>query len=183
MAWLSPARQKEIDEIIRELKALSNSSDLNEIIQASGLEIAMYDFNADGRKDISGAIVKKGYDDFEKTTILINKDTSENRKIFTIAHEFGHYALGHLNHNSQKLYRIDFKSEYYPEDDEIRKQELEANYFAGAILMPQDVMLRIIQEFNGANLPIPEIAKAFKVSESAVRTRIDWIKRNLEQQN
>ena len=122
-----------------------------------------------------GAIVLKGYKELglPRDTILLNSKKPSTNQLFTLAHEFGHYILGHHKQGNGVLFRIDFFSDNYPDDKKVQTQELEANYFAGAILMPRDVILKYKDKLHNR-----EIAEELGVSESAVATRIDWINKN-----
>ena len=71
--------------------------------------------------------------------IKINsKIKNEGRKRFTIAHELGHYIL-HKNKNYINCTMEDFY------DWTGRKQiETEANYFASELLMPSEIVLKLV---------------------------------------
>ena len=178
MIWLTLDRQKEIDKKILELQTLYATSDLLQLIKGSQLDILQYDFN---NSDILGAIVYKGYrisnrdKPFDKDTILINEVKSSNNQHFTLAHEFGHYVLGHRREGI--AFRIDFSSSHYSNNEKIKIEELEANYFAGAILMPEDLILKVR---DIASISTEEIASIFGVSKNAVDVRIKWIEKNSE---
>ena len=59
-------------------------------------------------------------------TIVINSDDSEDRQAYTIAHEIGHYILGH-----GRQFCIVFQ------DKQLNKIEQDANLFAEELLMPK----------------------------------------------
>ncbi|MDR0697355.1 MAG: ImmA/IrrE family metallo-endopeptidase [Christensenellaceae bacterium] len=85
-----------------------------------------------------GALVK--VPDYPPHIIVRNNITPSGRKNFTIAHELGHYILGHNLYNTSI-----FCNNINEEDETISKQENEANYFARCFLLPHD---RIIKEFT-----------------------------------
>lgn len=163
---LSTKKRNDIDEIIEEILSETNKSypedDLEEIIKSYNGKITMweYDFGDDSDK-ISGAIAYPPNGDIR---IFINKDISPARKTFTIAHEFAHFVL----HNGERKFRLDFSDKY---TDTEAKDELEANYFAGALLMPES-MFRLIN-----NLVEDDhiLARRFGVSVSAVKARKRWL--------
>lgn len=65
--------------------------------------------------------------------IMINSEiTNEGRKNFTIAHELGHFFLGHELKNGQC-----FDTEILEDDSAVNEIEREANYFASCLLMPE----------------------------------------------
>jgi len=86
---------------------------------------------------------------------------SNERKIFTLAHELGHLLL----HPDSFL---------DSEQKEINKQEKEANAFAGYFLMPDDFFRKKIEESKGLHLIdlVFHIKRIFKVSYKAVLTRL-----------
>jgi Zn-dependent peptidase ImmA (M78 family) len=100
--------------------------------------------------------------------IIINKDKirypfleSRDRRLnFTIAHELGHIFLDHLSIPD----RLKTNTERYLED-------LEANEFAGNLLMPENLMLK----YNFVS--VPAAAKHFNVSSAAMRRRLNNLQR------
>lgn len=107
-------------------------------------------------------------------TILINSSKLEVWQHFTLAHELGHYFLhqdilrkeegfvdgGAWLDGPNILYRI------YGENAQL---ELEANNFAGSLIMPADLVRRA-WEVTGGN--VEECAKIFKVSTVAMSVRL-----------
>lgn len=90
-----------------------------------------------------------------------NFNNSSDRRInFTLAHELGHLFLNHC-----KIYSDD-KTE-----EQIKYEELEANEFAGQLLMPEKEILAINKNTH------EDIAKHFNVSKSAVYIRLNNLKR------
>jgi Zn-dependent peptidase ImmA (M78 family) len=104
-----------------------------------------------------------------KVTIYYNPNHHENRRRFTIAHELGHYILGHLNEN-QKLYR-DFTNDF--QTNTYNPKEVEANKIAARILMPEDKIRFLI--FEKGITSIKKLAKIMKVSEVAMKYRLQNI--------
>lgn len=72
--------------------------------------------------------IKSGYLDAENKTICINAKDCSERKRFTIAHELGHFCLGHGS-----SLRDTSKADWYVVNTE---HEREANLFAAELLMP-----------------------------------------------
>lgn len=113
-------------------------------------------------------------DENGKVTIRYNPHHHENRQRFTIAHELGHYILGHLNDSNTKEFRDfanNFKSSTY------NPKEVAANKFAARILMPEDKLDFLI--YKKGVTSIKELAKIMKVSEAAMLYRLKnlgWIK-------
>lgn len=117
------------------------------------------------RSDISGMIKKEN----GKTTIYVNSKEPLIRKRFTVAHELGHYFLGHLGENDKIIHR---KNDLYSSD----KNESEANAFAAALLMNQYKFKELYKKLDYIGVPIEliieQIASTFKVSKIAVKIRL-----------
>jgi Zn-dependent peptidase ImmA (M78 family) len=96
-------------------------------------------------------------------TILANNSKPIHRMRFSLAHELGHYLIPWHYWESIRLERIP-KYDY-----QHRRMEMEANYFAGEVLMPYEQFYPMI------NKPIIELTKIFEVSSQAVRKRIETI--------
>lgn len=121
--------------------------------------------------EMSGAIERRD----DGWVIVVNKDHSENRKRFTVAHEIGHFVLHYRDlgngTNDTKRYRADEREGAYENWIDI-EHEREANGFATGILMPVQLVRRQYRAMEGLN-DIPErMAPLFGVSEAAMRYRI-----------
>lgn len=82
--------------------------------------------------------------------ILYDEDDSAHRQRWGIAHELGHIYLGH--------------------NKDERKQEIEANFFAAQLLMPE-IVLRYSKKLK-KQLSYNDIVTFFDVSPEAARKRI-----------
>lgn len=127
-------------------------------------------------KDISGVLFK---DEQGGWKILLNKEDSLTRKLFTFAHELGHYFL-HKDKNS-KFIDSQFGTVCYNRIEETKYQdlELEANEFAGILIMPQSIVdkeIGILKKKLGTDTIdskfIAILANHFKVSPIAMLTRL-----------
>ncbi|WP_312420627.1 XRE family transcriptional regulator [Epilithonimonas sp.] len=90
--------------------------DIFSILESSG--IILYEINEDEKFDGVSFITDKGY-----PVIIVNKNFSNDRKRFTIAHELGHILM----HNENNFPISSF-----------REKEKEANQFASEFLMPEN---------------------------------------------
>lgn len=136
--------------------------------------------------DISGALMFKNGSHF----IICNINHSENRKKFTIAHELGHYFLKH-SHDQEfgrdglfidKKEHFIFRNEHSATGEE--RQEVEANAFAAALLMPESMVREEMQKLSnvgfdfydedetGAPPIIKTLANKFQVSTTAMTFRV-----------
>ncbi len=89
--------------------------------------------------------------------ILYNQEEYAPRVKFSILHEFGHYYLGH------------FPKEHY-EEDEYGRIEVETNFFAAQILMPEQILNELKK--RGAVISVEFLQRHFGVSEEAAQKRI-----------
>lgn len=101
-----------------------------------------------------------GYYDHQTNTIIVNDEQPATRKIFTVAHELGHYIL-HEGRNN----RYD---EYHRYTSEEVKREFEANDFAAKLLMPVN---KFVESFHRNNGILLDIAYEFGVSVRACEVR------------
>ena len=108
----------------------------------------------------------------EVTRIFVEQSDPPYRKRFSIAHELGHHFL-HLREEGEIVdKRVDMFREREPLDGQIsdeRVREIHANWFAAALLMPEDLVRT--EWANGPHLS--RMAKVFNVSEEAMGYRLD----------
>lgn len=87
------------------------------------------------------------------------------RRRFTIAHELGHWYL-HADQSADGQYRRFCRG---PDLRSTRSEEGEANQFAGALLMPEELLAEAAKELQ---MNVPLLAKRFDVSVPAMRLRL-----------
>ncbi|HEY3375537.1 MAG TPA: ImmA/IrrE family metallo-endopeptidase [Candidatus Aquicultor sp.] len=128
--------------------------DLNVILEANALILKKGMF---AESNVSGAF------DRRSSTIYIAMDEPPERQAFTVAHEIGHFKL-HANMDTELLYRqtMQFATA------EIEKQEQIANWFAAALLMPADAVMRLWKTTKD----VDELSRIFGVSKSAMYFRL-----------
>lgn len=102
------------------------------------------------------------------TEIVIRFDATEPpvRQRFTIAHELGHFALGHLQ-SGQTCFR-DTKAQFYSVQRDPR--ETMANQFAAELLMPEQIVKHLVLERH--LMDVTRLANVFGVSEPAMGFRL-----------
>lgn len=119
--------------------------------------------------DISGLLAISN----EKVIISYNKAEDNKRSRFTVAHELGHYFLHSKNQPFfiDKTPKIMYRNNASSTGEVLKERE--ANAFAAAILMPQELISKELANFSfGADAIIKELAKVFKVSEQAMSFRL-----------
>jgi len=132
---------------------------------ATALGLTGY-YSSDYGDGISGAIVpgsetiKPGTSGF---AIIVNKNEPITRRRFTIAHEIAHYLLHKdligTGLSDSVLYRSGLSN----------KQEVEANKLAADLLMPYELIDKLI---DSGITNIDDIADKLNVSRSAIRIRL-----------
>lgn len=91
--------------------------------------------------------------------IFYNQEDRDERIKFSMLHETGHYLLNHkLDTNDEKLYE---------------KQEIETNYFAAQLLMPEQVLIEM--QKRGKRITVGFLVDAFKVSKEAANKRVETL--------
>lgn len=126
--------------------------------------------------DISGFLFRD--ETTGKSIICVNENHTTNRKRFTIAHELGHFLLhnGSEDTHIDRGFTINFRNSI--SSQAINKREIEANAFAAALLMPEELLIPAVLEKleNGVDIVdesgLKDIAKKFKVSEHALCIRL-----------
>ena len=138
---------------------------VDRIAVSQGCEIRQSDL-----KEVSGILVRSP----EANVIGVNRNHSETRRRFTIAHELGHLLL----HDGQSVtfdrdFRVSLRSGESSTGANL--EEVEANFFAASLLMPDSMLLaddraRTI-ELEDADA-MKDLAQAFKVSTQAMTLRL-----------
>ncbi|MDR2440743.1 MAG: ImmA/IrrE family metallo-endopeptidase [Planctomycetaceae bacterium] len=105
-----------------------------------------------------------GFIDVSKNTIAVNGEDSPARQNFTIAHELGHYLLGHDLDGTEYtcLFRDPTKQKNTP-------IEQEANCFAANLLVPTMMLQRYLDRFSFAD--DEQLSRIFGVSTDVIRFR------------
>lgn len=99
--------------------------------------------------------------------ILYRESDSTNRKRFTIAHELAHCCL-HMDSNEKR--HIEFRIDEQSSD----KKEIEANTFAGELLIPENALKKLIGESKYLSIQtIKTLSNIFMVSENVMKARLE----------
>lgn len=119
------------------------------------------------KKSLDDEISGELYRDQEEGNwvIVVNRNQTEARQRFTIAHELGHYVL-HRNESDV------FEDEIFFRSDEKDLSEYQADNFAAELLMPKELFASALNE-KGCS--IETLAKKFGVSYVATRIRLNNI--------
>jgi Zn-dependent peptidase ImmA (M78 family) len=126
------------------------------IAQQLGLQV----FTAGLANDVSGMLVKRPGEDAQ---IYINGSDSRNRQRFTCAHELGHYVK-RSGAGQDAWSTIDYRSSLASQG--VDADEIYANQFAAALLMPAPLVQDLMDRHGNATL-----AHQFGVSTDAMSFR------------
>jgi len=116
------------------------------------------------------------YRDEKQAVILVNANHSRTRQRFSIAHELGHFRLHRSPIFVDKRVRINFRDSRSALG--IQPEEIQANRFAAALLMPEQwVLAEVNRQREHGKTPdddrvIRELARVFAVSPEAVQHRL-----------
>lgn len=91
--------------------------------------------------------------------IIYNENQHKNRIRFSIAHEFGHIIMGHLNDERTEIDRGGLSDFLY------YHMEGEANTFAGNFLVPPII---VKERLGGREISVDFIRRSFEVSKTSV---------------
>lgn len=120
-------------------------------------------------KEFSGLLLRKN----GVAYIGVNNKESELRQRFTIAHELGHLFL-HTNDDAF-IDHINHRDNSYGVGIKRSRQEIEANAFAAALLIPLKHLVQDFKEMKGDDLEdrdIERLAHKYQVSKEAMTYRI-----------
>lgn len=143
--------RSKVRSILENLNVKEAPIPVEKVANLFSLEVVYYPKFPDS---VSGTIIK----DEDLHAIGINQNHPEVRQRFTIAHEIGHYIMGH---DENKILDDTF--------DKNTDKEREANKFASELLMPYDLLKSDIEK---ETQDIPGLARKYKVSEQAMSIRL-----------
>jgi Zn-dependent peptidase ImmA (M78 family) len=160
--------EKRADEILRETNAWQIPVPIDHVARRLSLTTEAGILG----EDISGAlVVEKG-----RGAIGYNSTHARVRQRFTIAHEIGHYVL-HIKNPLQSRLFVDGYVAFRNDESSVGNdwQEVEANAFGAALLMPANL---VREEIKQRKLDLDDeddlntLAKQFHVSPAAMSYRL-----------
>ena len=132
----------------------------SEIAKNNGIKVYTVDFS-----ELPHSFqVSSGFIDAETNTMYINSADNPKRRNFTIAHELGHYFLGHTQKSEyETLFRLTTKERNHSQ------LEKDANCFAANLLVPEQMLKKIIQKYPF--ITNRSLSNVFGVSEEVIYNR------------
>lgn len=154
---MDSVRQK-ADDLLKALGIEQPPVDVEAIAKALGFMVVPFEFP----DNQSGVVFIEG----ETKAIGVNASHAPTRRRFTVAHELGHYLLGHEDYHAGTEF---LRRQGAPKwADPAYRQEREADRFAAELLMPS--------KFLRADLSRPQnlkdLARRYQVSEQAMVIQI-----------
>ncbi len=160
---------RKVSEILTKIGVSTLPVKVDDIAKSLGVDVVPYPFD----DDISGTLIIDG----DIGTIGYNQYESRVRRRFTIAHELGHFEL-HRDRSTMfldKQFKVHFRSNASKHSEEIQEMEQEANAFAAALLMPEDLIRNQVKDVDidlGSEEGIRHLARVFDVSTQAMSFRL-----------
>jgi len=110
--------------------------------------------------------------------LWVNQLDPPVRQRFTIAHELGHWFLGHLQKgqavtDSSAAFGQGLAFRTVPAAAPLPPRERAANHFAAALLMPRPLLLEWVDRDPRYLTNLTPLARTFDVSVQALRIRLD----------
>jgi Zn-dependent peptidase ImmA (M78 family) len=149
--------------------------DVKYLAQRLGIHVVHLDLNRDG---LSGMLITQPE---LVPTIVVHATHPEVRQRFTIAHELGHFVLGHHKRDAGHVL-VDRTYTYRgPRASEgLDAIEVAANHFASALLMPTSLMMWAMREYAidpaFDDDDIENLANKFNVSLQAMTIRLSSLR-------
>ena len=161
--------EREARRVLNELTVRTTPVDVSAIAEQLGAEIRYRRFD----DDISGLLVR----DADSKVIGVHVDHSKTRQRFTIAHEIGHLVMhkgdDRVIVEHLRITKVNWRDNVSAQATD--REEIEANQFAAALLMPSDELqeyVRIVAPHGANEGHVQTLARKFNVSAQSMRFRL-----------
>lgn len=161
----NPRLEARAEKLLNDEGVLREPVPIENLARRLGAELSFQPFE----KDMSGMLYREG----QRVVIGVNSTHATTRQRFSIAHEIGHLLL----HKGRPMF-IDRDGRLNRRDEVSTlgtdTEEIEANSFAAALLMPQPLLAEAVSRLHRNDQPVsPEVlAKRFEVSVQAMEYRL-----------
>lgn len=147
---------------VHKMMSLENADYVDPAEVAKSLGYRIIDVDFDEKENIMGMVFR----DHKTQAILISNNVSEDEQRFITAHEIGHVVLHHDFDEDDKDYvEVDF---YRDTQDELSAKEIEANFFAASLLIPENTARRVWKKLHD----VDDFADFFSVSKRVASQRL-----------
>lgn len=144
--------------------------DISTILFKMGIRVQSYDFtklDKNSNNRILGAMIANDND----LALLYSQGETKNRNRFTLAHELAHCCKAHLD--DQKMPYIEYRHDGVVTD----QHEIEANIFAGELLIPTTELRKVLSiEYPNSFPCVTRLSEIFAVSVNVVKGRLNYLK-------
>jgi Zn-dependent peptidase ImmA (M78 family) len=164
--------EAEADRLLKEYDIRKPPVPVGDIAHGEGAQIARHRFEGSE----SGFILRDG----KLVIIGVNTLTSRRRQRFTIGHELGHMLLHQGKLIVDQSIRMNFRDDVSGMATDA--EEIEANTFAAALLMPRHLIVEHLESYLGRVTPgkqqlsredlVAQLAREFDVSAEAMGYRL-----------
>jgi Zn-dependent peptidase ImmA (M78 family) len=160
--------EQKAEALLAEMEIVRPPINVEKVAHHLGIEIVQEPFE----NDLCGVLIRKN----NHAVIGVNKSHARVRQRFTMAHEVAHFHLRHVGEifvDEHVLNKRDGRSSYA-----IDPQEIEANSFAAALLMPASMVERAVVDRITKNPSLSlstlttDLAEKFQVSQQAMGYRL-----------
>lgn len=165
---LKRIRNKTASDLLKEYDIKNEPPiDISLLLEKIGISLIAKDFSTLEKNSnyennsILGAAISKDDD----LAIFYKENDTYHRKIFTIAHELGHCCKHSEN---LKIEHIELRTV-----NSMDRHEIEANIFAGELLIPYTALKNIYDDFLIPSLKY--LSKIFNVSTNVMAARLDYL--------
>lgn len=148
-------------QLLRDSHVRKPPVDLRHIATHCGLRYEEVDYFPD---DVDALIISAE----DGPVAVVNKNQSNNRRRFSLAHELGHFVLHRDGSVLEAAISIDSPPTADPSEDRTSVAEREANLFAGELLVP----VAFLKEHFRPGMTAADVATLFEVSESVAAIAI-----------
>ena len=160
------------ERLVEQLRIVDPPVDVRRIANEFGIRVIETDLG----EEVSGILVTGG----DTRVIFVRKRDPAYRKRLSIAHEFGHYYLGHQFEAGEHVHvdRGHLVIQRGPMASEgVDLKEIEANQFAATLLMPSQILMKEARSLGAAlsERDISKLAGRFMVSDQAMTIRLTSI--------
>ncbi|MDP9470649.1 MAG: ImmA/IrrE family metallo-endopeptidase [Chloroflexota bacterium] len=162
--------EAEAQQILRTQGITRPPVPVEQIARAMGVRVAFEPFEG----DLSGMLYQDPGN--EDIIILVNSLNAKTRQRFSIAHELGHLVLHERNIYVDRPISVRFRDAL--SSLAVSREEIEANQFGAALLMPQEWVLvdahRRLSRQPGTSDEqlVEELARQYDVSRAAMEFRL-----------
>ena len=142
---------------------------LGEVAEQLGIKTLLIDFQEEFKEkpEFAASLKKNKVEGFalrDTKVIFIDTKSTPGRQRFTVAHEIGHIELNHLESGEFSIACRDSMSS----PSKANQEEIEANAFAAALLMPEPLVRRA----HKITRDVYNLAIYFGVSRQAMERRL-----------